>query len=400
MRALISTIEPVDGGVPSKLRWLTQELLQLGITPILAWYEPWSRSPRLSVPAFALMSGRCPSARVDHVWQRYEGHAIGCWLPELEFTHYLPGHHWQQLMGSVDLHLAVTGNPLCAHRYVGSRLPFLAWIGSDWQGDRQDRVRRFPWHRRLLDRGVNTPILRQLEHRVLNAPAGRLLTISHATARTLERLSGRPPAGVLYRPPDVCFSPDPQGPHPWRLGFSGRYSDPRKQLGLLLDAVLQLRQQGFPAQLELTGESQPHPAIHAAIAQRGLRDAVLCHPSLSIEELAAVIRRWDLFVIPSSQEGLCIAALEAMACAVPVVSTRCGGPEDFVIPDHTGLLVPHEPSALAQSIAAICSDRQRRAHLSAGALGWIEAHASQAESQRRLHGHLRAAFPRVLADVV
>ncbi|MFM7315176.1 MAG: glycosyltransferase family 4 protein, partial [Cyanobium sp.] len=392
------TIQPVDGGVPSKLRWLTQELVQLGIMPILAWYEPWSRAPLLSVPSFALLSGRRPSQRLDCIWQRYEGHAIGCWLPELEFTHFLPGRHWQQLIRSVDLHLAVTGNPLCAYRFVGARVPFLAWIGSDWQGDRQDRVRRFPRHRRWLDRGVNAPILRKLERRVLRAPGGQMLTISKATALTLESLSGRPVAGVLYRPPDLCFRPEPRGPHPWRIGFSGRYSDPRKQLNLLLDAVVQLRAQGCPVTLELTGEAEPDAAIRSAISHRGLASAVRCHPSLSIEELAAVISGWDLFVIPSSQEGLCIAALEAMACAVPVVSTHCGGPEDFVIPDQTGLLVPHDPCALARAIAAICSDRQRRALLSTGALSWIEAHASQAESQRRLHGHLRAAFPRVFPD--
>jgi glycosyltransferase involved in cell wall biosynthesis len=399
MRALISTIEPVDGGVPSKLRWLTQELLHLGITPILAWYEPWSRSPLLSVPMFSLLSGRAPSERLERVWQRFEGHAIGCWLPELEFTHYLPGRQWHQLMRSVDLHLAVTGNPLCAHRYVGSGLPFLAWIGSDWHGDRQDRVRRFPWPRRLLDRGVNSPVLRQLERRVLKAPAGHLLTISHATANTLERLSGRRPDGVLYRPPDPCFSPSACSPEPWRIGFSGRYSDPRKQLHLLLDAVVLLRQQGYPVQLELTGEPQPDAGTTTAIAQRGLAPAVTCHPTLRIEALAAVISRWDVFVIPSCQEGLCIAALEAMACGVPVVSTRCGGPEDFVIPDRTGELVPHDPSALAQAILSICSNRQRRARLGAGALGWIERHASQAESQHRLHCHLRTAFPRMLAHV-
>ena len=400
MRALISTIQPVDGGVPSKLRWLTHELLQLGITPILAWYEPWSRSPLLSVPSFGLLRGRRPSRRPESVWQRYEGHAIGCWLPELEFTHYLPGRHWQQLIGAVDLHLAVTGNPLCAHRYVDAGVPFLAWIGSDWQGDRQERVRQFTWSRRCLDRGLNGPVLRWLERRTLRAPAGHLLTISQVTAQTLERLSGRPVAGVLYRPPDACFRPGRRGPQPWRIGFSGRYSDPRKQLWLLLDAVAELCRQGFPVRLELTGESHPDRAIRAAIARRGLEGSVRCHSALSLEQLAAVISRWDLFVIPSSQEGLCIAALEAMACGVPVVSTRCGGPEDFVLPDETGLLVPHQSLALAQSIALICSDRQRRARLGAGAQAWINAHASQVESRRRLHRHLRMTFPGLLTDVL
>ena len=54
-----------------------------------------------------------------------------------------------------------------------------------------------------------------------------------------------------------------------------------------------------------------------------------------------------MFVIPSHQEGLCIAALEAMACGCPVVSTRCGGPEEFVVEGRTGYLVPASPEAMA-----------------------------------------------------
>lgn len=398
MRALISTIEPVDGGVPSKLRWLLGELLVLGITPVLAWYEPWSRSPRLSVPAHALLSGRFPGSTSRLIWEQHEGHGIGCWLPELEFTHYLPGRHWRDLIRSSELHIAVTGNPLCAHRFVSADLPFLAWIGSDWQGDRQERVRRFPLPRRLLDQGINGPLLRRMERRVLQSPRARLLTISQVTAGTLERLGGRPPAGVLYRPPDACFQPEPRRTIPWRLGFSGRTSDPRKRLSLLLDVLALLLQQGHPAALELTGDPGPDRATEAAIAHRGLEHAVRFHGHLSIEDLAAVMQQWDLFVIPSSQEGLCIAGLEAMACGVPVVSTRCGGPTDYVIPDQTGTLVDADPVAMAAAIATICSHREQRARLSEGALAWIQGHAHQQESRRRLRWHLRQAFPQWLND--
>ena len=397
MRALISTIEPVDGGVPSKLHWLVSELISLGIRPIIAWYAPWSRDPQLSVPSFALLSGRQPGQRRQDVWGLHQGHAIGCWLPELEFTHFLPGTHWQRLIRSADLHLAVTGNPLCAHRFLQARVPFLAWIGSDWEGDRRDRVNRFPLPRRLLDQAINAPMLRRMERHVLTAPQGRLLTISHATAHRLERLGGRPPAGVLYRPPEPCFLPDSACTAAWRLGFSGRYADPRKQLHLLLDAVHLLCQQGHPVQLELTGEAHVPASIRRAIQDRGLSNCVVCHPHLSLEDLAAVIQHWDLFVIPSAQEGLCIAALEAMACGVPVVSTRCGGPADFVIPNHTGSLVPHEAPAMAAAIADICRSRQRRSRLSQGALHWIRTHADQHESQRRFRAHLLATFP-VLHD--
>ena len=85
--ALISTIQPCDGGVPAKLRWVVQELQALDITPIIAWYEPWTVAPRLSIPlcglAPALMRGKRPGVQPQEVWPGVEGVGIGSWLPGL-----------------------------------------------------------------------------------------------------------------------------------------------------------------------------------------------------------------------------------------------------------------------------------------------------------------------------
>jgi glycosyltransferase involved in cell wall biosynthesis len=254
-------------------------------------------------------------------------------------------------------------------------------------------VRQFPPARRLLDRSVNAPVLRRLERQVLRAPQGHILTISEVTGRALAKIGGRPMDGVLYRPSDPqLFYPAPERRRPWRLGFSGRYSDPRKQIDLLLVVVQRLVRQGRPVQLELTGEADGSfllPRLEAL----GIADRVHCHPLLSPAQLAATLQSWDLFVIPSHQEGLCIAALEAMACGIPVVSTRCGGPEDFVIPGQTGALVAGEPEPMAEAITAICAQPALRHCLGAGAGAWIDRHASPPVARRRFRHHLRATFP-------
>jgi glycosyltransferase involved in cell wall biosynthesis len=399
MRALISTIRPGVGGVTSKLSWLVSELERLGIEPVLAWYEPWSCSPELSLPlpsaGPALLVGRRPGVRQLAPEPPWQGLGVGAWLPELEFTHYLPGAAWRRLAASCDLHLAVTGNPLCAARLSLLRRPFLAWVGSDWQGDRCERVARFPWHRRLLDQRFNGPVLRRLERRALRDPAGRILSISGATARSLERIAGRRLAGVLYRPCDPqLFFPQPRRCVPWRLGFAGRYSDPRKQIGLLLEAVARLVAQGHPVQLELSGEADGRWLL-PELQRLGLVERVRLHPHLSLPELARVLQGWDLFVIPSQQEGLCLAALEAMACGVPLLTTPCGGPEELVAGGHSGAVVEARPAPMAAAIAAICGDRSRRRHLAAGAAAWVSDHADPVSARRRLHGALADAFPRI-----
>ena len=134
------------------------------------------------------------------------------------------------------------------------------------------------------------------------------------------------------------FSPAPHKRVDGRIGFSGRLDDPRKNLQLLLRALSHLRQAGHRLSALLIG-GEPDERLRRLIRELGLGDAVEFTGYLSIETLRDKLRTLDLFVVPSHQEGLCIAALEAMACGCPVVSTRCGGPEEFVLDDETGFLV-------------------------------------------------------------
>ncbi len=392
-RALISTIEPVDGGVPAMTRCITGMLEELDIEPVFAWYAPWSSHRRLSVPLFALASGRRPGRMERSVYDGHAGHGVGAWLPELEFTHYLPRRAWRELVAGCHFHLAVTGNPLCAAPYARLGLPFVAWVATPWQADRADRVKRFSRPRRLLDQSLNGPVLRRLERQILRAPGGRILALSSYTAGALEQIAGRPMDAVLRMPVNpAVFSPDPARLVPWRIGFTGRYGDPRKHIDLLLEAVRHLVAAQQPVQLELAGE-QNTDLLRERLEAMGIADRVHCHPCLAPGELADLLRSLDLFVIPSHQEGLCIAALEAMACGVPVVSTRCGGPEDFVIDGRTGQLVAREAGAMAEAITAICADRPWRTTLAAGALSWVREHASPAAARSTFRAQLRAAYP-------
>lgn len=101
-----------------------------------------------------------------------------------------------------------------------------------------------------------------------------------------------------------------------------------------------------------------------------------------------MLQTFDVFVIPSHQEGLCISALEAMACGVPVVSTYCGGPEEFVIPGRTGTLVRSTPEDLAYAIYNICKNRDTRRKLSEGSLDWIIANATEDQSSKVFRRYL------------
>jgi glycosyltransferase involved in cell wall biosynthesis len=388
LRALISTIEPVDGGVPTMTRWICKLLEELDITPILAWYAPWRNYPGLSIPSYSIFRGTKPKFIQQIAFERYESYGIGAWLPELEFTHYLSSSIWKKLIKGCDLHLAVSGNALCALPYLKTQNPFLAWIATPWEADRKDRIQKFILPRRFLDTLVNTPILKNLEKSVLDSPQGEILCLSKYTSKELDNLTKNKNRSVMYMPVNTeLFKPDYKMTIPWRIGFSGRYCDPRKNIELLLSATRILADHGHNLELILVGDRQASQ-ISSLVKRYRLESIVRCYMHMRPIDLVPLLQTFDIFAIPSHQEGLCIAALEAMACGVPVVSTRCGGPEDYIHPGVTGELVENNADAFALMIKSLCIDRRKREQLSVASVNWIESNASEDASRQIFRRHL------------
>ena len=116
----------------------------------------------------------------------------------------------------------------------------------------------------------------------------------------------------------------------------------------------------------------------------GLSEHISWTGWLKEDDLPGFYQELDVFVIPSTQEGLNIAGLQAMATAIPVVSTRCGGPEDYVIDGQTGALVSFDADEMAAAIAAITQEREKRNELGRNARRFVEENYS--------HDRFRASF--------
>ena len=105
-------------------RWICKQLTEMNIIPTLAWYAPWRNYPSLSVPMHKLIRGKKAGYIKQEALDHYAGFGIGAWLPELEFTHYIPSGIWGDLITKNHLHLAVSGNALSALPYTQSGHPF------------------------------------------------------------------------------------------------------------------------------------------------------------------------------------------------------------------------------------------------------------------------------------
>ncbi len=154
--------------------------------------------------------------------------------------------------------------------------------------------------------------------------------------------------------PDEPWSPRPDraaGPH---AVFVGRLA-PEKGLRTLIDAWPIVRRTHPTAQLTLIGEGPDRSPLEAQIARLGLADAVEL-PGASPSP-TALLAAADLFVLPSREEGMSIALLEAMAMGIPLVATAIPGNLKLVADEvHGRLAPPDDPEGLARAIVAQWTD--------------------------------------------
>ena len=130
----------------------------------------------------------------------------------------------------------------------------------------------------------------------------------------------------------------------------------------------------------------------ARLKELNIFDSTYLFEWLSTDELAKVLQTLDIYVIPSYQEGICIAGLEAMASGCPVISTKCGGPEDFVFHKKNGLLVDFDKNSLTNAIVKLCSDRKIRNEYSNEAIKNIEINFSKDNNKKKFQKCLNEVF--------
>jgi glycosyltransferase involved in cell wall biosynthesis len=117
--------------------------------------------------------------------------------------------------------------------------------------------------------------------------------------------------------------------------------------------------------------------LERQVLDLGLKEQVMFLGNFPREELAAVYKAADLFVLPSLAEGLPLVLLEAMSFGRCVIATKIPGNVDIVRDDWNGVLVePRNPAELAQKIDWLLTDSALRERLGLQARKDIEQNYS------------------------
>jgi glycosyltransferase involved in cell wall biosynthesis len=139
---------------------------------------------------------------------------------------------------------------------------------------------------------------------------------------------------------------------------------PEKGYDVLLESAALLQSRLPRGRVAIVGEQQqPHAeALLRRRAELGLEDRVAFIGYRT--DMPEILASLDCFVVTSRAEGFSLATIQAMACGVPVVASRCGGPEEIVTDGVDGILVPvGDAAATADAVERLAASVELRRRL-------------------------------------
>lgn len=111
-----------------------------------------------------------------------------------------------------------------------------------------------------------------------------------------------------------------------------------KGMDKLIEGFKIIHEKYSDSKLIIVGDGEEKQNLQSIVAREGLSDSVTFTGRKTREEIAEYMSVSDAFVLMSKSETFGVVYIEAMACGLPVIATKCGGPEGFV-DDTNGILV-------------------------------------------------------------
>ncbi|HEY2825450.1 MAG TPA: glycosyltransferase [Gemmatimonadales bacterium] len=191
--------------------------------------------------------------------------------------------------------------------------------------------------------------------------ASAVTTASSYLADKAARVAGLDPASIVVRPMPTNVGGAALDSHGGGGVVTVGRLTAQKRIGMLIEAMAILRDRGVNAPLTIVGDGPERDALERRVADRNLADRVRFTGAVPPSQIPATIGNADVFAFPAVDEGLGLAAAEALMLGVPVVACRSGGVPDIVPDGGAGRLVPPgHLDAFAAALQELLTDTHAR----------------------------------------
>lgn len=112
----------------------------------------------------------------------------------------------------------------------------------------------------------------------------------------------------------------------------------KKGIDLALLSLYKLKQKGFNFTYIIVGDGPEYEKLKFMTENLGLGKEVQFLGFKSSKEVSTLLKKSNLFLLPSYSEGLANSALEAMSSGIPIIAAKAGGMEEAIIHEKSGFL--------------------------------------------------------------
>jgi glycosyltransferase involved in cell wall biosynthesis len=223
------------------------------------------------------------------------------------------------------------------------------------------------------------PVRAWLDRHVIGRLVTRFIAVSGADAQRMVTYEHIPEGRVLVMPTAYVPSEATRGDIRAELGIDYRAPliaiasvlRPPKTIEVLLEAHTLVLERVPAAHLVIAGDGP----LRASLEERARELAIdHCVHFLGVRhDVDSILKEADVAALSSDREGMPLFVFECMANRIPLVATAVGGLREVIDDGLSGVLVPpRDPHALAEALAALLNDPDRRARLSTTARGRLE----------------------------
>jgi glycosyltransferase involved in cell wall biosynthesis len=324
-------------------------------------------------------------------------------MPSIEigtrFSFWEPGHYqwsqklWQKALEDYEYFFVVSGTSIAGHPLILLKKKYVLWAATTYEEDRAIRKKSFSWFRKIID-SLAQKSMKSIEQAIL-LKGSAIGAMSSYTQRCFEEIRKKSHPVIRYVgvPVELASLPEQTTLAIKKIIAVGRFNDPRKNGPMLFKAFEQIHASNPNTELIIIG-NKPDQKLIDLYKNRPCFDAITITGHVSDVELAHWYKQADLMLITSYQEGLGIIGLEAMAHGIPVVSTDCGGPHDFVYPHKNGFLVPiNDATSMAQAALKILNNESLLQTMRLHAYEYVQQNASFKKTEELFKKMLSDAYP-------